>query len=182
MNALEKFELDELDESSIIKDDDQGWKIDCLESADWAFRKIGALKKANAEYKQLADRERERISEWEAKETQSNQDSIDFFEHKLADYLYELRKTDKKAKIKTPHGTVSTRKQPDSWEYKNDAVDKLKELGLGEFITVKESVNKAELKKSVTVLENGSVVSSDGEIIEVVKVIPQGEKVVIKEA
>lgn len=182
MNALEKYEIEDLEQSAVLEEENQTWKIDSLESADWAFRKISALKKTNEEINKLADKERERIANWETKETQSNQDSIEFFEHKLADYLYQLRKTDKKAKIKTPHGTVSTRKQPDSWEYRSDAVEKLKELGLTEFVAVKESVNKAEFKKAVTVLDNGCVVSPDGEIIESVKVIPQGEKVIVKEA
>ena len=173
LNALEKYELEELEASEILKDEPQGWKIDSLESADWAFRKIAALKKANKEIYQLADNERERITEWETKETQSNQDSIDFFEHKLADYLRELRKNDPKVKIKTPHGTVSTRKQADSWEYRADAVDTLKKLGLTE--------NKADFKKAVQVLEDGRVISPDGELIECVKVIPQDEKVIVKE-
>ena len=145
------------------------------------MRKIAVLKKKNDEIHQLAEKERERISEWEDKETHSNQESIAFFESKLADYLHELRKNDPKAKIKTPHGTVSTRKQPDSWEYQGDTLNTLKELGLTEFITIKESINKAELKKAVQVLENGRVISPDGEVIESIKVIPQGEKVIVKE-
>lgn len=181
LNALEKYELEELEASEVLKDESHGWKIDSLESADWAFRKIAALKKANKEIYQLADKERERIAEWETKETQSNQDSIDFFEHKLADYLRELRKNDPKVKIKTPHGTVSTRKQADLWEYRADAVDTLKKLGLTEFIKVTETVNKADFKKAVQVLEDGRVISPDGELIECVKVIPQGEKVIVKE-
>lgn len=181
MNALEKYEIEDLKESKVLEEN-QTWKIDSLEGADWAFRKISTLKQANKEINQLANKERERIADWENKETQSNQDSIDFFEHKLADYLYQLRKIDKKAKVKTPHGTVSTRKQSDVWEYKNDAVEKVKEMGLTEFIEVKESIKKADLKKSVTVLEDGSVVSPDGEIIESIKVIPRDDKVVIKEA
>ena len=80
--------------------------------------------------------------------------------------MHELRKNDPKAKIKTPHGTVSTRKQPDSWEYREDVLDILKELELTEFITIKESINKAELKKAVRVLEDGRVISPDGELIE----------------
>lgn len=179
LNALDTYELREL-ESTTFSEETSPWTIDSLESADWALRKIAVLKKKNDEIHQLAEKERERISEWEDKETHSNQESIAFFESKLADYLYELRKNDPKAKIKTPHGTVSTRKQPDSWEYQGDTLNTLKELGLTEFITIKESINKAELKKAVQVLENGRVISPDGEVIESIKVIPQGEKVIVK--
>lgn len=180
LNALDTYELREL-ESTTFSEESSPWTIDSLESADWALRKIAVLKKKNDEIHQLAEKERERISEWEDKETHSNQESIAFFESKLADYLHELRKNDPKAKIKTPHGTVSTRKQPDSWEYQGDTLNTLKELGLTEFITIKESINKAELKKAVQVLENGRVISPDGEVIESIKVIPQGEKVIVKE-
>ncbi|OOG28535.1 hypothetical protein BZK37_01670 [Enterococcus casseliflavus] len=180
MNALDTYELREL-ESTTFSEETSPWTIDSLESADWALRKIAVLKKKNDEIHQLAEKERERITEWEDKETHSNQESIAFFESKLADYLHELRKNDPKAKIKTPHGTVSTRKQPDSWEYQGDTLNTLKELGLTEFITIKESINKAELKKAVQVLENGRVISPDGEVIESIKVIPQGEKIIVKE-
>lgn len=44
-----------------------------------------------------------------------------------------------------------------------------------------ETVNKADFKKAVQVLEDGRVISPDGELIECVKVIPQGEKVIVKE-
>lgn len=180
LNALDTYELREL-ESTTFSEETSPWTIDSLESADWALRKIAVLKKKNDEIHQLAEKERERITEWEDKETHSNQESIAFFESKLADYLHELRKNDPKAKIKTPHGTVSTRKQPDSWEYQGDTLNTLKELGLTEFITIKESINKAELKKAVQVLENGRVISPDGEVIESIKVIPQGEKIIVKE-
>ncbi|WP_427814419.1 host-nuclease inhibitor Gam family protein [Enterococcus sp. 22-H-5-01] len=181
MNALERYELEDLEKSNVRTEETQSWQVDSIESADWAFRKILALKKANEEVKQFADKEHERLEDWERKETTSNHESIEFFQHKLAEYLHVLRKTDKKAKVKTPHGVVSTRKQPDLWEYQTDAVDKLKKLGLAELIETKESVKKQEFKKVVSVLPNGTVVSPDGELIDFVKVTPQEEKIVIKE-
>lgn len=178
MNVLEKYEIEELDSSGVLEQ--EKWAIDSLESADWAFRKIAALKQANNEIKSFADKERERIAIWEEKETKSNADSIEFFEIKLGEYLRELRKSDPKVKIKTPHGTVSTRKQPDSWEYKDDAVEALESLGLNDFINVKKTVDKAKFKKTVSVTSEGKVISPDGEIIESVKVVPQGEKIIVK--
>lgn len=182
MNALEKYEMEDLQDSQVLEDKNEGWKIDSLESADWALRKITALKESNAEIKTFADHERERIADWEAKETQSNKDSIAFFEHKLSEYLNEKRKTDKKAIIKTPHGRVSTRKRPDSWEIRRDAIEEFEQLGLNDFVRIKKEVNKADLKKAVTVTASGQVVTKDGEILKSVKVVPQGETVVVKEA
>lgn len=179
MNALDAYELNELESTTVFEEASQ-WTIDSLDIADWALRKIAVLKKKNDEIHQLAKREHDRIAEWEAKETKSNQESIAFFEQKLTEYLYELRKEDPKAKVKTPYGIVSTRKQPDLWEYSSDIINNLKALGLTDFIKVTEDLKKAEFKKVVQVLEDGRVVSPDGEIIESVKVIPQGEKVVVR--
>lgn len=182
MNPLEKYELEDLEESQVLEEENQGWKIDSLDSADWALRKITAMKQANEEIKRFADRDRERIDDWEQKETQSNNDSISFFEHKLAEYLYEKRKTDKKAIIKTPHGRVSTRKQPDKWEIRSDdAIKEFEELGLKDFIRTKKEINKKDLKEAVVVTDGGKVVTEDGEVLKSVKVVPQGETVVVKE-
>ena len=169
MNALEKYEIEELEQTSV-----EGWTIDDIGGADWALRKISALQSQNDEIKKFADLERERIVSWETKETESNNDRISFFEMKLSEYLNKLRKDDPKARIKTPHGTVGTRKAPDKWEYSSDAVKELKKLGM------KEEVDKAEFKKVVSVLKDGRIVNADGEIIEAVKVVPQGEKLSVK--
>lgn len=175
MNTLEKYELEDLEQTSV-----EGWTIDDIGGADWALRKISALQSQNDEIEKFADLERERIVSWETKETESNNDRISFFEMKLSDYLNKLRKDDPKARIKTPHGTVGTRKAPDKWEYSSDAVKELKKLGMTDFVRVKEEVDKAEFKKVVSVLKDGRIVNADGEIIEAVKVVPQGEKLSVK--
>lgn len=175
MNTLEKYELEDLEQTSV-----EGWDINDIGGADWALRKIAALQSQNDEINKFADQERERIASWESKETESNNDRISFFEMKLSEYLNQLRKDDPKARIKAPHGTVGTRKIPDKWEYSSEAVEELKKLGMTEFVRIKEEVDKAAFKKSVSVIEGGRIVNSDGEVIEAVKVIPQGEKLSVK--
>ena len=183
MNALEKYELENLQSIDAFKDKEQ-WGIGDLGSANWALRKITALEEANKEARQLADEERKRIDDWEKKETQSNQDAITFFQQKLGEYLMILRKNDPKAKIKTPYGSVTTRKKPDSWEYGEQAVAELEAAGLDEFVTTKvtKSVIKADFKKVVSVTENGNVVTPDGEVLKSIKVVPQGFDIVVKGA
>ncbi len=183
MNALEKYELDTLESNDIFQEKEQ-WGIGDLGSANWALRKITALEEANKEIQQLADEERKRIDDWESKETQSNHDAITFFKQKLGEYLLLLRQSDPKAKIKTPYGSVTTRKKPDSWEYGEQAIAELEAAGLDEFITTKvtKSVTKTEFKKAVSVTENGNVVTPDGEVLESVKVVPQGFDIVVKGA
>lgn len=191
MDALQKHELDEMtsdkDVQQSLREIEDGetvestpWKITDLKGADWAFRKIAALEKSNAENSELADADRERIDLWERSVNQANQDTIDFFHFKLAEYLQQLRLDDPKAKIKVPHGTVSTRKKPDSWEYSADAVEEIKKLGLSNLIKTTETVNKTDFKKSVNVTADGRVITENGEVVQSVKVVPQGETIVFK--
>ena len=56
----------------------------------------------------------------------------------------------------------------------------MKKLGMTEYVRIKEEVDKAAFKKSVSVIEGGRIVNSDGEVVEAVKVIPQGEKLSVK--
>lgn len=179
MNVLEKYEMDDLknSEQTIEK---QEWKIDDLGSADWALRKIAALESQNAEVKQFADSERERIADWEQKETLANNDRIEFFKAKLSEYLGELREKDPKARIKTPHGSVGTRKRPAKWEYGSDAVEELEKLGMAELIRIKKEVDKSEFKKAVKVTDDGRVITENGELIESIQVVEQGETLNVK--
>lgn len=176
MNALEQHELEDLQENPV----EQNWSINDLNSATWAMRKIAALEAKNKEIKDSADLEIDRIREWKDKETAANYDSINFFKANLGFYLERLREEDPKARVKTPYGTVSTRNKQPSWEFTEASVEELERLELTDLVRVKKEVDKTALKKSVTVLENGSVVTDDGEILESVKVVPQGETIVVK--
>lgn len=178
MNAFDLHEIEELQQTEVKEQ----WSIDSLETANWALRKINALNKKMADTVRLAKEEHDRINEWELKETESDQQSITFFEEKLGQYLVELRKDDPKARIKTPYGTVGTRKQAEKIEYSASTIDELKEKGMMDFIRIKEEVNKTELKKHLTITSDYRVVTADGEILKSATVIPAYEKTIVKAA
>lgn len=185
MDRLADYEVKDLkadaDFQEAKEEKNEAWKIDNNQKADWALRKIAALKEQNQEVEQMALREYERIDKWSKRETESNKASIEFIQQKLTEYLYDLRKKDPKAKIKLPHGMVSTRKVPAKFEYdEKKTINSLKSMGLIDFIKIKESIDKAKLKKSVNVA-NGKAINADGEIIEGITITEPRETVVFKE-
>lgn len=178
MDALNRYEIDELTNTS--EEEKQGWSINNLESVNWALRKIAALNKQINENEQLAKEEKYRIEQWEQKENSSHKQSVEFFEQKISEYHRELLADDHKAKIKTPYGQVSLRKVSAKIEYGNNTIQELKELGLDEYVRVKEEVNKADLKKVLTITDDLKVVTEDGEVLSSAIVTPESHKTVIK--
>lgn len=154
----------------------EGFKIDSLESANWAFRKIRALKEDIKEKEELAIKERERIDNWLKSETESVRSSISFFEGLLTEYYLLIKKDNPKAKISTPYGKVSSRKSK-TWNYEDEdlTIKYLKENKHSNLIRVQENLNKSELKK---VFKDG-VNEETGEIIPGLNVV-QVENISIK--
>lgn len=173
MNALEQQEIEEAQE---VK---QGFKVTDLESANWCLRKIKAYKDKIAEADKLAESEISRITDWKEKEEKSAQDSIQFFEGLLGSYLMEQRQVDKKFRISTPYGKVSTKKLPDKWVYDEALTLQWAEQNAQYLVRVKEEINKIELKKNVKV-SDGKAIDENGEIVPGINIIPQGEKIVVE--
>lgn len=179
MNALEMFEIEE--EQRLEEDQlHEKYEVKDLDGVNWVFRKIRAHLSKKSELEALAKAEIERIQNWLAHETKQIDSHINFFEGLLTEYAVKQRELDPKFKCSTPYGKIGFRKQPIKWEYEDEVVlGSLKASGLSEYIRIKEEVNKAELKKAVSVVE-GRAVTSDGEIIEGIRVIDQPDKIDIQ--
>lgn len=126
----------------------EGFKITNIDEANWAFRKIRALKEEVKETNLLADKEKERIENWREKEIKTSMDNIEYFQGILTEYYMKLRSENPKAKLNTPYGKVTSRKSK-KWNYQNEEeiLKYLKENEHSDLIKVKEDINKAELKK-----------------------------------
>lgn len=185
MNALQIAEIEEMELLAEVENATESsfrFTVENLEQVNWAFRKIKAYMEKKAELEVLAKAEIERIQSWLAGEVKQIDNSIGFFEGLLTEYAVKQRELDPKFKCSTPYGKVSFRKQQPKWEYEDEVVlDSLKASELNEYIRVKEEINKADLKKAMKVVE-GRAVTSDGEIIEGIKVIDQPDKLDIKVA
>ena len=156
------------------------FEVNSLSSADWALRKIKELEANIKQNNDFAEAEKIRLEQWLESENRKYQESIEYFNGLLSHYLQELRKVNPKAKISTPHGTVSTRKNQKQWTYSDDVLAELEEKEMFEFIRIKKEVDKKELKKVLSTTDDGIVVNSDGEVIKGVTVVDGGEVMTVK--
>lgn len=191
--AMEQSELKTFDEFVEEEMEDAGqsdqFKIMDEQSADWALRKI-----------QQVERERKRLSEWVKGEIEKFKAEIEkyetymeeqdegfdrdreFFEGLLAEYGVRigLDQRERKKTIKTPNGSFGFRKARAKWEFQDaEVVKALEEKGLADYIRVKKSPDKVSIKKSFQV-KNGKVYTPDGEHLEGVAVIEQGQTFSVK--
>lgn len=180
MDALLEMELQEIDE--IIDDgaqEKERFKIENLEAANWAFRKLTAIERKKKEIQELANKEIERIKAWQEQEERGLDNSKEFFEGLLTEYFAREREKDPKFRISTPYGKVSSRKQQPKWHYDEDKLIKwLKENDM-ELVRVKYEPNKTEIKKRYKVVGN-VVTTEDGKIVEGITVEEQPDAIAIK--
>ena len=163
-----------------MEEEKEKFEVNSLSSADWALRKIKELEADIKQNMDFAESEKIRLEQWLESENHKYKESIEYFNGLLSHYLQELRKDNPKAKISTPHGTVSTRKNPKQWTYSDDVLAELEEKEMFEFIRIKKEVDKKELKKVLSATDDGIVVNSDGEVIKGVTVVDGGEVMTIK--
>jgi hypothetical protein len=174
MNSLQQIELLEVEE---IQAQETKFEINDLNSLNWAFRKLAALKSKEKEIKQLADIERERIAQWERGELTSISNSLEFFESMIAIYHAKQLEADPKAKtISTPYGKSKTRKSKEAPEKENESeiLQHVIENGMDDYI--KNSLKWADFKKAVKIVEVSGekvVVDENGQIVPGMTVKPE---------
>lgn len=176
MDVLFEMELQEALETSETQ---ERFKIETLEAANWALRKLAAINAKEKEINDLKNKEIERIENWAKDEIDKLSDSRQFFEGLLTEYFSREREKDPKFKISTPYGKVSARKQQPKWNYDEDKVVNWLLQNDKELVRVKYEPDKNEIKKKYKVIGT-NVVTDDGEIVEGITVEERPEKVTIK--
>lgn len=144
------------------------FEITDLDLANWALRKMAALNVKLDEVKGLADRERDRIGQWEAQETNQLNNSFNYFKGLLINFYKNKKSEDPKFKLSTPYGYVrqSTNKK---YDYNEDKL--IEELNGTEYVKTEYTVDKAKLKKDILLVpdeaEGGfKAISADGVVLE----------------
>lgn len=153
----------------------ENFKIDSLEGATWAFRKLRAIENKIAEIDVIAEQEINRINTWMEKEIEQYSKDKEYFNYLLQEYYKEEKAKDKKFKLSTPYGKVAARKSK-KWIYE-DEESLLEYLKQSEpsCIRVKEEINKTEVKK---IFKDG-VNEETGEILPFIK-IEEEESISVK--
>jgi hypothetical protein len=175
MNKLQEVELEEIDS---VESEFHKFEITDIDSLNWAFRKLSALKSKEKETKQLAEKERIRITSWEQKELSAVRSSIEFFETMAAQYHMKQLEEDPKSKtISTPYGKVkstTSKAQPEK-EDGNKLLAFAKENKLP-FIKVTEEIRWGEFKKTLQIAEKDGVqivIDENGQTVPGATVKPQ---------
>src|SRR5690606_15843611 len=166
-----------LDEQENIND--EKFKINDEQQANWALRKIKQLQEQVKETNALAEAEIEKINAWAESENEKAQRSIDYFLGLLTQFAIEQRKKNPKFKsMKLPNGAIRFRKQQPKFHYDDEKLlESLKRTGKTDFIKVKEVPDKAAVKKSFILHEDKLVDPDTGEFIEGVTVEHREEKI-----
>ena len=97
----------------------EGFKIENLEGATWAFRKLRAIENKEADIKAIAEEEMARITSWRDAELKQYEADKQYFSFLLEEYYKNEKAKDKKFKLSTPYGKVTARKSS-KWNYENE--------------------------------------------------------------
>ncbi|MGG3798951.1 host-nuclease inhibitor Gam family protein [Metabacillus fastidiosus] len=175
MNQLQKIELYDVEDISQVEDKSK-YEIVDINSLNWAFRKISALKSKEKEIKQLADLERERIKDWENSELSTITGSLEFFEQLVTEYHAKQLEADPKAKtISTPYGKSKTRRTSEQPEKANEEAILQHVIENEMDAYIKNSVKWADFKKSLRIAEISGekiVIDENGQLVSGVTVKP----------
>jgi NAD+--asparagine ADP-ribosyltransferase len=165
-------EINEFDSPAIssISAENEGFVVDTDQKAEWALRKLAVIRRKQMENQALAQAEVDRVTEWlDTVNTALQRDAL-YFEAVLKPYALTQRSEGRKS-ITLPHGTIKTTAGQPKVEFKDEAAfiewAKTNDPSL---LKVKTDIDKTAVKALIT--DEGVVISTQGEIIPDVEVIP----------
>jgi phage host-nuclease inhibitor protein Gam len=151
--------------------------IDTLDKAIEVMDQIKSLTDNQGEIIAAAKAKIDRVSEWRDDEVNRLQSNIDWLSSYLEQYHRTIFEADPRKKtISTPFGKLTIRKVQPAFERDNEAMVKwLKKNKLKELIETKDTARWGELKKLVTILEDGATVLYNGNPVDGVTVVQPDE-------
>jgi len=189
VTSLEEYLLESYEAPEDLDDtENQRFRIQDDNQADWALRKIARARQDMKEAEETAAMEIEKINRWLDGQRDESLRTERFFTALLQEY-YEPRfmtNPDKKT-YKLPSGKVQRRTQQPQFDRDNEALLAwLKQREMTDYIEVKETPKWGELKQQVQVVGEHVVIKDGplkGEIIDGVEVVhrPPTFKVVTTE-
>lgn len=177
MTSLEEYLLESYEAPEDLADtENQRFRIQDDNQADWALRKIARARQDMKEAEETAAMEIEKINRWLDGQRDESLRTERFFTALLQEY-YEPRfmtNPDKKT-YKLPSGKVQRRTQQPQFDRDNEALLAwLKQREMTDYIEVKETPKWGELKQQVQVVGEHVVIKDGplkGEIVDGVEVV-----------
>lgn len=160
----------------VLVEERDSFKVDSLETATWAFKKLRAIEEKEAEIKDTAQKEIDIAIKWRDKELEQYVKEKEYFNYLLEEYYRTERARDKKFKLSTPYGRA-TSKTGNKFIYDNEEeiINYCDENNI-EALKLKKELDKNTFKK---LCPNG-VNEETGEIIPGVRVEKEVMTVSIK--
>ncbi|MBU2704139.1 hypothetical protein Ga0466249_005293 [Sporomusaceae bacterium BoRhaA] len=161
--------------------------IDNDEKADWAIRHIVECQRKNERVKQFAQKRIELINKWRGIVEDQNNRSIEFLIRLLRPYA-EQQLVGKTKTVSLPSGNASFHKvNPEFFisgekiSGKNKTLTERVEQLAPELIITEKSTDWTEFKNTLTVMEDGRVISATGEILDFIEAIEYPDSLTVKE-
>jgi hypothetical protein len=174
--------------STIVTEDNaRKFVIDDANKANWAVKKIIKLQQKNEEIKKFADEQIAVIKNWQAEFEASNNQSVEFFLKLLRPYA-EQQLDGRGKTVKLPAGNISFHSVSPEFFIAGEKVsgknktltDRVEQLAPDLIITEK-STDWTEFKNTLTVMEDGRVISADGEVLDFIEAIEYPDSLTVKE-
>lgn len=130
-----------------LTEEREGFKIENLEGATWAFRKLRAIESKEDEIKDTAQKEIEVITSWRDKELEQYAKDKEYFNYLLEEYYRAEKAKDKKFKLSTPYGKVTSRTENKFiYDSEEEIINYCDENNL-EVVKTKKTLDKTTFKK-----------------------------------
>lgn len=167
-----QLEINEFDNPAVssISAENEGFVVDTDQKADWAIRKLAVIRRKQAENKAIYDAEVIRITEWlSTVNTALDRDAL-YFEAVLTPYAL-LQRSEGRKTVTLPHGTLKTTAGQPRIEF-NDESKFIEWAKVNDptLLKIKTDIDRTAVKALIT--EEGVVISTQGEIVPDVQVIP----------
>lgn len=153
--------------------------IDSIEKAEWALKKIKHYEAQTAMFKAYLEKELDKLNTWFEREKSKNDYDIGHLKYLLKPYAAQQLKDGNKKTLSLPSGKMSFRKQSPKFEKNEEELFVFVKKTYPDFIVTKESVEWGAFKNTLKI-EDGRAVTSDGEILDCVTVIPQEDSFYVK--
>ena len=161
LDEFETTEAPQITEAFTVDDDSK---------ADWAMRKLASLRRKQAENKAIADAEIQRVTEWLETVNRSIDGDAAYFEAVMTPYAL-LQRSEGRKSVVLPHGTIKTTAGRPKIEIEDEekflAWAKESETSV---IRIKTEIDKKAL--NALIRDDNQVISTQGEIVPSVRVIP----------
>ena len=164
--------INEFDNPAIssISPENEGFIVDNDQKADWAIRKLAVVRNKQSENKAIYDAEIIRITEWlSTVNTALERDAL-YFEAVLTPYAL-LQRSEGRKTVTLPHGVIKTTAGQPKVEFKDEsAFIEWARSNDPTLLKIKTDIDRTAVKALIT--EEGVVISTQGEIVPDVQVIP----------